>query len=195
VDFYRNEHDQRIYLTILVPILDEQNGNRAIGLLALRIDPKTYFYPFINRWPTPSRTAETLIVRREGNDALFLNELRFQKNAALNLRIPLKNTQTPAVKAALGQEGIVEGIDYRGVPVIADIRYVPNSPWFLVARIDISEVYTPLRERLWEIVILIGALLICAGAGTGFVWRHQTAEAYKKQYETEHERQLYAERY
>ena len=83
----------------------------------------------------------------------------------------------------MGQEGIVEGIDYRGVPVIADVRSVPNSPWFLVARMDISEVYTPLRERLWEIVILIGALLICAGAGTGFVWRHQRTRFYREKYE------------
>jgi PAS domain S-box-containing protein len=149
----------------------------------LRIDPQKYLYPFIISWPTLSRTAETLLVRREGNDALFLNELRFQKNAALNLRIPLKDTQTPAVKAALGQAGIVEGIDYRGVPVIAYVRSVPDSPWFLVARMDISEVYTPLRERLWEIVILIGALLICAGAGTGFVWRHQRARFYREKYE------------
>jgi hypothetical protein len=35
VDFYRHEHDQRIYLTVLVPILDEQDGDRAIGILAL----------------------------------------------------------------------------------------------------------------------------------------------------------------
>ena len=48
---------------------------------------------------------------------------------------------------------------------------------------DISEVYTPLRERLWEIVILIGALLICAGAGTGFVWRHQRTRFYREKYE------------
>ena len=28
----------------------------------------------------------------------------------------------PAVRAALGQEGIVEGVDYRGVPVLAAVR-------------------------------------------------------------------------
>ena len=183
LDFYRDAPDQPIHLAVLVPILDGQDGSRAIGLLVFRIDPQKYLYPFINRWPIPSRTAETLIIRRDGNDALFLNELRFQKNTALNLRSPLENVQMPAVRAALGQEGIVEGIDYRGVPVIADVRSVPNSPWFLVTQMDVSEVYTPLREKLWEIVILIGALLICAGAGVGFVWRHQRARYYRERYE------------
>ena len=86
-DFNRNEHDQRIYLTLLVPILDRSDHSQALGVLALRINPDTYLYPFISRWPTISRTAETLLVRREGNEAVFLNELKFQTNTALTLRV------------------------------------------------------------------------------------------------------------
>jgi hypothetical protein len=155
-------------LSILVPIRRagaEPDNRSSCSEDSIRRN----LYPFIKRWPTPSQTAETLIVRRDGNDALFLNELRFRKNTALNLRIPLENMQTPAVQAVLGQKGIFEGVDYRGIHVIADVRPVPDSPWFLVTRMDTSEIYTPLREKLWEILILIGALLICAGAGTGFV--------------------------
>jgi len=95
-DFYRDEHNQRIYLSVLIPVLDGEDGSRPIGILAFRIDPEQYLYPLINRWPTPSPTAETLIVRREGNDALFLNELRFQVNTALKLRIPLWETELPS---------------------------------------------------------------------------------------------------
>ena len=133
-DFPRNEHDQRVYLALLVPIFDESDTNRPLGVLALRIDPETYLYPFIQRWPTPSRTAETLLVRREGNDALFLNELKFETNTALNLRISLANTNVPAVKAVLGQTGIVEGMDYRGEPALAALNAIPDSPWSLVAK-------------------------------------------------------------
>jgi PAS domain S-box-containing protein len=79
----------------------------------------------------------------------------------------------PAVKAALGQEGIVEGDDYRGVRVIADVRGVPDSPWFLVARMDVTEVNAPLRERLWMIIGLVATLLFGAGAGVGLIWRQQ----------------------
>jgi hypothetical protein len=173
-DFYRNEQNQRIYLKVLVPILDEANDNQVIAVLALRIDPEKYLYPSINQWPTPSKTAETLLVRRQGNEALFLNELRFKKNTALNLRVPLdKNKELPAVKAVLGQEGIVEGTDYRGVPVIAFVCAVPDSPWFLVARMDTSEVYAPLKEKLWVAIVLVGILLTGAGAGVGLVWKRQ----------------------
>ena len=179
-DFHRHEHNQQIYLTLLVPIFDGADPSRALGVLALRIDPKTYLYPFIQRWPTPSRTAETLLVRRDGNDALFLNDLKFRTNAALNLRISLENTNIVAVKAMLGQQGIVEGTDYRGEPVVAALSAIPDSPWFLVARMDAAEVYAPLRERLLLTVLLVGALLAGAGAGAAAIRRHQHAQFYKE---------------
>jgi PAS domain S-box-containing protein len=182
-DFYWNEVNQHIYLKVLVPLLDEANEDQVIGILALRIDPGQYLYPSIQRWPTLSETAETLLIRREGNDALFLNELKFQKNTALKLRISLDKTEVPAVKAVLGQEGIVEGKDYRGAAAIAAVRAVPDSPWFMVARIDRSEVYAPVRERLWMVIVAVGVLLLGSGVGVGLIWRQQRARFYRERYE------------
>jgi PAS domain S-box-containing protein len=182
-DFYRNEHDGRVYLAVLIPILDEQGSIPATGTLVLRIDPEQSFYAFLNRWPTPSKTAETLLVRREGNEVLFLNELKFQKNTALKLRSSLDQKELPAAQAVLGRQGIMEGRDYRGVPVIADVRAVPGAPWFLVSRMDISEVYEPMREKLWMMIALVGALLLGAGGGVGLVWRRQRTQFYREKCE------------
>ena len=181
-DFYWNNYDQHIYLAVLVPILDEKNHNQPLAVLALRINPDTYLYPLIQKWSTDSKTAEILLVRRDGNDALFLNELKFQKDAALKLRIPLEKKETSAVKAVLGQEGIVEGKDYRSVLVLACLRAVPDSPWFLVARMDTAEVYAPLRERLGVIVILVLSLLFGAAIGLNLLRRQQNLRFYRKQY-------------
>ena len=117
VDFYRDAPAGPIHLGILTPILDESESSPPLGVLVSRIDPATYLYPFIQRWPTPSRTAETLLVRREGgNEVVFLNELRFQKNTALTLRAPLDQMALPAARAASGRENIMEGSDYQGRP-------------------------------------------------------------------------------
>ena len=183
-DFYWNEQNRRIYLKVLVPILDEAHAGRIMAILALRIDPKTYLYPYINRWPTPSRTAETLIVRRDGNDVLYLNDLLFQKNTALKLRLPLSNKNVPTVRAALGQEGITEGTDYRGSRVIAAMRAVPSSPWHLVARIDRAEVFAPLRVKLWEIVISAALLLLGLGGALVVLRRQQSVHFYRERYQT-----------
>jgi two-component system sensor histidine kinase/response regulator len=182
-DLYWNEENQKIYLKILVPILEGPDGKEPLAVLAMRIDPNDYLYPLIQRWPTPSRTAETLLIRSDGYDALYLNNLRFRKNSALKLRIPLSYKDIPAVMAVLGREGIVEGRDYRGVPVIAVLRSIPGSSWFLVARIDKAEVFAPLRERLRMIIILILVLLLGAGVGLALVRRRRQVYFFKEQAE------------
>jgi PAS domain S-box-containing protein len=182
-DFYRNEYDQLVYMAILVPVRDETDGNRPLGVLVLRINPASFLYPFISRWPVPSATAETLLVRREGNEVVYLNELRFQQGTTLNLRFPLTNTNVPAVKAALGHKGFTEGRDYRDVPVLADLRAVPDSPWFMVARRDEAEVYAPLRAQLWQMLALVGVLLFGAGAGVVLTWRQQHVRIYRERAE------------
>jgi PAS domain-containing protein len=110
-----------------------------------------------------------------------LNNLRFNPDAALTLRYPLTETEIPAVKAALGQTGIVEGVDYRGASVLADVRAVPDSPWFLVAKMDTVEVYAPLRTRLRQTFIIIGMAIFAAGAGLALVWRQGRIRFYREQ--------------
>jgi PAS domain S-box-containing protein len=182
-DFFRHELSQRIYLALLIPLYDEADGNRPLGVLVLRIDPANYLYPFINRWPVPSATAETLLARREGNEVVFLNELRFEKNTTLVRHVSLAITTMPVVKAALGQEGTVDGFDYRGVPVLAALRAIPDSPWFIVARQDVTEVYASLRSQVWQVIALVSVLLFGAGAGVGFVWRQQRVRFYRERAE------------
>ena len=66
---------------------------------------------------------------------------------------------------------------------IAALRAVPDSPWFLVARMDIAEAFPPLREREWVMIALVGFLLLGAGGGIGFVWRRQRARFHRERYE------------
>ena len=173
MDFHQDEPGSDIHLSMLVPITGEAKGGQPVGLLYLGIDPVRYLYPFIQRWPSSSASGETLLVRREGDEVVFLNELRFQKNAALALRLPLNRTELAAVRAVLGHEGIVEGVDYRGVPVFASVRAVPGSPWFVIAKIDRAEVLAPVQQQLWLLAGLAGALLLAAAAGAGSFWRQQ----------------------
>jgi PAS domain S-box-containing protein len=149
----------------------------------LRIDPRAELYPLLQRWPTPSKTSELLLVRREGNDAVFLNDLRFQKNTALTLRIPLTHTTQPAVKAVLGETGNFKGLDYRGVPVLAALRAVPGSPWFLVAKVDAEEIYAPMQLQFWTTIVLVCSVLTAIGTTVASFWRRQQVRFYHERAE------------
>jgi len=182
VDFYLSDQDQKIYLALHIPIFATRNSHRVIGVLSLRINPERYLYPFILRWPTPSKTAESLIVRREENHIVYLHNLKFAPHAALKFRIPLTRTNVPAVMAALGRTGIVEGQDYRGIPVIADVRSVPKTPWFLVTRLDVSEMSGPVFEHLWMLIGFVSALIAAGGAGLVLVGRERRMRFYEEQF-------------
>lgn len=78
----------------------------------------------------------------------------------------------------------MEGLDYRGIPVIAAIRTIHNSPWFMVARMDTKEAFEPLKEKLWVLIMIIGALLIGLVAGFGFIWKQRNLHFYRENEES-----------
>ena len=184
-DFYYNSSEKKIFIKVLSPVFDETNKSKLLGIVVLKISPEEYLFPLMNSWPIPNKTAETLILRRDSNQVVFLNELKFQKNTALKLSFPLSKTEIPAVKAALGQEGIVEGLDYRGVEVIASLKAIKGSPWFMVARMDKSEIYAPLHEKKLLLIFLIFIIFIAGLAGIGMAGRHRRIKYYKDRLEAE----------
>lgn len=190
-DFYRNEFDNQVYLAVIIPIT---MGNGAYGgTIVLRINPQTELYPLIKQWPVVSESAETLLVRQEGNEAVFLNELRFKKNTALILRHSIEEKTLPAVKAVEGFTGVVDGIDYRGIKVIADVRAIPDSPWFMIARIDRDEVFEALKERVWTSIVFVLTMIVALGVGLSFLWRQQRLSYYREQYETSLRLEIYGQ--
>ncbi|ABL00321.1 GAF domain-containing protein [Pelobacter propionicus] len=179
-DFYRDAADGAIHLCVMVPLSDPLAPGRALAVLALRIDPGRYLYPLLKRWPLESASGETALVRRDGADVLFLSELRFHRDAALKLKTPLKQVEAPEVMAVSGRSGIVRGINFHHVPVVAALRPVPHTPWHLMARVDLAEIYAPLRERLWITVALEFVLLLSAAIGVWFVWKQRNLAHFRR---------------
>ncbi|HYK89617.1 MAG TPA: cache domain-containing protein, partial [Acidobacteriota bacterium] len=173
-DLYRREPQGRIRLDLYIPILlNARGGWTVIGIMVLRIDPYRFLYPIVQSWPTPSRSAESLIVRQDGERVLFLSELRHRKNSALSFSLPINTPELPEAVVVHGNAGVMEGVDYRGVPVVAALRTIPGTPWYLVAKVDSSEIFTPIRERAWVVAIVTTLLIVIAAIGVGFWWKHE----------------------
>jgi PAS domain S-box-containing protein len=171
-DLHRDEIAGAAHMALVVPLLSTSSSD-PVGAFLLKIDPALFFYPLIRSWPTPSRTAETLLVRREGDEVVYLNDLRHQKNTALRLRFPISGSKLAAAKAVLGFEGVLDAVDYRGVPVLAATKRVPGSTWYLIAKEDSEEVLAPLRGRTRSILISFGLLAAVLVAGIMFLWSRQ----------------------
>src|ERR1022692_2206258 len=142
-----------------------------VGAVMLRCDAPRVLYPLILPSPTASRTAETRLVRREGDAMLFLNQLRYRSHTALELRVPMTQCDVPSVMAAAGATGFVQGVDYRGVPVFADIRSIPGTPWYAITKIDVAEAMAPWRAGAVQLAGLLAGLLAAVAALFLALWQ------------------------
>jgi PAS domain S-box-containing protein len=201
VDFYRGAADARIHFDILVPIRPlNLVGNRvpgtskAIAVIVLRLDPLHSLFPILRDWPVPTETGEALLVRREGDEVLYLSDLRHEPDAAVRLRRSMKDPDLPAAMGLRGHEDVREGIDYRGEAVLATGRPILGSPWVLEVKIDQSEAYAAMRREVWQSVTLIVLVILSLALGWGFVSWQRRSELLGRALEAEHERALAAER-
>ncbi|MEI8168060.1 MAG: response regulator [Rhodoferax sp.] len=160
----------------LVPISASGRSNDPpVAVLILRIDANQFLYPVIKTWPTASPSGETLLVRREGDKAVFLNDLRHKKGTALVLAPAMSTVDLPAANAIRANApGTTEGVDYRNMAVLAAYRPVAGTDWHLIAKLDREEVFAPLHALvLWVAWISFAAVLVLC-AGMLLLWRQQS---------------------
>ena len=147
-ELHTESRDERPHLSIVAPLYGRGHQSGApLAAVVLVVDASDLLFPMVRRWPTDSLSAETLLVRRDGADVLYLNDLRHRAHTALTLRIPLDRADVPAVMAVTGTRGVVEGRDYRGTEVLAVLQPIPESAWFMVAKIDMAEAFAEWRFR------------------------------------------------
>ncbi|MBK8182516.1 MAG: GAF domain-containing protein [Candidatus Competibacteraceae bacterium] len=182
-DLYRAS-DGHIYLDAVALVPDV--GGRPPLLLVLRSDAAASLYPLLQSWPTtPSRSAEILLIRREGDAVVLLNGLRHRPKTAPFSRMPLNQSKLPAAPAALEQKGLFQGQDYRGAEVLADLRPVSGASWFLVAKVDTNEILAEARYRARMIGVFIFLCLLLAIALTAMAYWRQRVKRYRNLYESE----------
>ncbi|MBX3620693.1 MAG: PAS domain S-box protein [Rhizobacter sp.] len=142
----------------------------ARAAVVFRVNASEQLLPLLSAWPVPSRTAATLLVRREGDRlvGVFAREPR-----------PLQSPDLLAARALRGElpMGVAaEGVDFQGHPVLGVVRMLRGADWLLVVKIDRSEIGSAaLRDAVW-----IGAagLLALLGVAIGsFLLRERRALA------------------
>lgn len=171
VDLYRNDQGEAVY-GLLAPIAVAVPGGETLGAVYLTRPADQTLNPLVGSWPVPTQTAETYLVRRDGDSVRFLTPLRHRPGAALTLTQLLSTRGLPAARAAQGEHGILEGgRDYRQVPVLAYAAAVGGTPWLMLAEIDEVEAYAGIRTMAWVtgLVMVLGLSLVYTAAY--LMWR------------------------
>jgi two-component system sensor histidine kinase/response regulator len=166
-------------------------GERPGPVIVLGADPAGYLSPLLQTWPVPSISAETLLFRRDGDQVLYLNELRHHAGAAEMFRMSVATPKLLAGQVLRGeveQGQLVAGTDYRAVETLGVVRAVPGTDWFLIAKVDRAEYFAEAwRDALWTalagLLVLFmtvsGTLILRQRQHLSEVWRLGQAQAEK----------------
>lgn len=164
-----------VELGIMSPL---REGNRFVGAIYLVEDPVRYLFPLVSSWPGGSESAETQLVRADGDDVLYLDQIRESDTPPLGFRLPLNSPELAAAIALRGKQGLLEGTrDYRGKLVLSYASAIPGTPWMLISKIDEEEAY-----RMVDQIRLVAGMLSLFACGLIAAWfwqwrRRHLAEA------------------
>ena len=176
-NFYNDPGFNKILFNIISIIKD--NDGVPIGCLIQQVDPNKSLFTLIKKLPTLNKSIEILLFKRVNDKIVYLNELRHKKNSALSLKIPLSDTNVVSVKAVLGARGIIEGQDYRGADVLADVKTVPGTDWFMVTKMDKDELYSELYYRAGAISLVALFIILLTTLSALYIYKLQQNSIYK----------------
>jgi HAMP domain-containing protein len=164
-------------VTYLAPMrLDDRRiGSAWIVLAAHELDEVTGVTPGLGR------TGETLIVRADPDGrARVLSGRRLEDVAEPEVPGRQGDPIRPTGEAVRGVEGeFTRAIDYRGEPVYAATRWIPDPGWGLVVKVDVAEergAILDLRDTLWKLALSLSAFGIVGGMVLGLVFSRRLRE-------------------
>ncbi len=182
------------HLGLNVP-LQLPGDTKLFGMLSFAIDPEEHLFPMVDRWPGPRRVGETLLVRRNGEEALYLDNRDSKSNTGSRTGVGLNKREAIAVAALHGGSGLVRGNDRQGKQVVAAVCSIPDSQWLVITQIPLEAIDKPMRDRAQPIAMAVVALLLAAGIAAAYLWRLQERRHDEARQSAELEKQALATHY
>jgi signal transduction histidine kinase len=178
-DLHYSEDVEFLHIDMVIPVIPPDSVPFAnSGTIILRIDPAITLFPNLRIMTTPTLPAEILLVRRDGDSITYLNNVQGFTGGLLKKSI--NNRDLPAVRAAEGLEGSFEGIDYSGVAVLSYLREIPDSPWYLIAKVDKEQAFSILYKQTIMVAIIVLLFISLFTATIFYVWKNQNIGFYKE---------------
>jgi signal transduction histidine kinase/CheY-like chemotaxis protein/HAMP domain-containing protein len=141
--------------------LIRDSSGASVALLALVINMDLVVRPLLETGPELGRSAEAVLMNEQTTIVTSLSHPLRDGSIAQPLVYRLDTV--PAHMAARGEEGLVEAIDYRGIPVLAAVRHIRLTQdwgWGLEVKIDQAELFAPAADARRTLVLSSAGVLL-----------------------------------
>ena len=157
-----------------------EGGEEAVtAVLILYLKPDVFIHSLEMNDRELGKTGEIVLVDQDGKLLTALK--RPLSDGTVPKPLEFRVRTKPALLAAEGNEGIITGVDYGGVPVLAAFRHLRiNSEvgWGMVVKKDQAEIFAPVR-RLTLYFVCKALLLILLALGLTYAVATQLARPIK----------------
>ncbi|MRR23959.1 PAS domain S-box protein, partial [bacterium] len=159
-DFHTASVVSYLHLDLLIPMKMPYEGDTVLaGVLVLRIDPEKELFPMLSTWPTPGSTAECILFRFEGDSVVYLNGSRlagYDKAVTFATGEMERSVMNPET----GQNQSQTFTDYTGTEVVASVKKVPGTDWYLIAKKDTSEILARFSREIIVLWMIMGIVYL-----------------------------------
>ncbi len=166
-DFHTAKVVNYFHLDLLIPMKMPYEGDTVLaGVLVLRVDPEKELFPMLSMWPTPGSTAECILFRFEGDSVVYLNGAHlagYDKPvtfAAGELERSVMRPQTEGRETRTFT-------DYTGTEVVASVKKVPGTDWYLIAKKETPEILDRFMYEITMLWLIMGCVYL---ALAGMAW-------------------------
>lgn len=158
-------YDQNNKLNINMAGLLTLEGEN-IGVVIIKSDAEDLL-SLINDYTGLGESGETTLAKKLEDDVFYLTPTRFHPSPD-TLRV--KDEVPLAMASALrGKEELfTEAVDYRNQPVVASTRFLKETEWGLVTKIDREEALAPVRNVLYQTLYMALVLIIAVAIAAHF---------------------------
>jgi len=155
----------KVLLDFVVPLMAQPV---SAPLVILHINLQDWLFPVLANWPVLSDSGETFLLRRDGDEVVYLSPLRFRPDAPLSLRLPINTQNLLASQAVIGEVkfgSALEGREYNNFAALGMAQAIRGTDWMLLTKLDKVEMYGKAKsEVVW--IACVGCLTLfiaCAG--------------------------------
>ena len=137
-------------------------GGGARVVVHVGVDPRRELFPLIEQWPGPPQTSEVLLLRREGDAMVVLNDTPERHRGQALRRVPTADPRDVATALVRNGGGALRGYDDTGQPVFAHAVPVAGTSWFVMAQTDEARAFAELNLMALLAAAFVGALWLLA---------------------------------
>jgi len=159
------------------------NGKQGLlGYVIFFIDPLKNLYPTLASWPVQKITAENILLHHEQGSTFYLSGSKLKPDTVIAFTTPSSADEITQSIPMRGSMVLSNSKDYRGKSVLAEIKRIEGTNWWIVCKIDKSELTAPLEKNAMTLILYIAVFIIVIVISSVLIWKSQQLEYYKSRF-------------